>query len=652
MGVVYEVRHPNAPRSLALKPMHCGGAASEIDLERFRREADILLRIRHPNVVTVHERGDSPHGLYLVSDLVEGNDLKVMLRTGPLPPLRSAQIVRELAGAVQALHDNHVLHRDLKPENVIVRPDGTPILLDFGVARDLKAESLTATGQLLGSPAFMSPEQADGDKTLLGPHTDVYGLGSVLFTLLSGRYPHAGGSLASTLKMILVDEPQWPSTDHPATPRALEEICKRAMAKEPHERYPTAQALEADLQRFLDGLKTQESQSGSPKSTGRALVIAGLALLTAIVGIAVSGGIAIGRRSASVPEAPSPVAAQPAADETPAAAPKVRASWTQIAPTAPGQGPGTKNLWQSMVYVPEREGMVLYGGQGDASTPRTHAALTSLWLWKDGRWEPLEGTDVGSSLGVRTAGGMVYDEDRNLLLRYGGLKHPENTNRVQNRQDLWVGNPDGTTKDFVEFQDPTQPTSRSYHGMAWDPSRRAVAVVGGLKNSFNLDVKTKPRYSNAVHYRAADNWETLKLDEGPSPRARHALGYDRKRKRLVLFGGRAGKNMNDLWELKGTTRWKEIDFKFEGETPPGDADGFLNGASFVFNTEIQELILHGGEAAGKPLRRTYLYDGTRFKEIAATGPRADYSAFAWDPKRKVAVLHGPDGTWELTITGK
>ncbi len=657
MGVVYEVRHPNAPQSFALKLMHCGGAASSVDLERFRREADMVLRIRHPNLVAVYERGDSPHGLYLVSDLVEGEDLKTKLRTGVLPPLQSAQIVRDLTSAVQALHDNHVLHRDLKPENVILRPDGTPVLLDFGVARDLKAESLTHTGQLLGTPAFMSPEQVEGDKSQLGPHTDVYGLGAILFTLLCGRYPHAGGSLPATLKMILVDEPAWPRTDHPSVPLALEAICKRAMAKETHERYPTAQALGADLQRFLDGTKTQGG-TDSTQSAGRSRVVAGVALLLAVLGIAALGGIAIGRRSTTTPQAaPTPVEPAPVepapVEPAPIEAPNDsnhRYTWKRIASNVQGQGPGTTDQWQAMAYVPEREGMLLYGGLKPNRTPDDYRDLTSLWLWKGKDWERLESTDIGSELGVRTAGGLVYDTERSVLVRYGGLKHIGGPKPLI-RQDLWEGRPDGSTKTFRDYTTPDHPIARCFHGMVWDSSRKATVIVGGLKKSLG----TPQEPTNEIYYRTGDGWQTREVfGPKPIPRSRHALGYDPERKTLVLFAGHSEEegNQRDLWELKaGAERWRQVQFTFEGEQAPGNADGFVNGASFVFDTKLKELILHGGGVGGKPLYRTYLYNGARFKEIARDGPKADYAAFAWDPKRKVAVLHGRGvGTWELSST--
>ncbi len=287
MGVVYEVRRPDLPgRALALKLIL--GAASQDALERFGREAEVLARVRHRGVVTVHQLGRAPEGPYLVTDFVAGQGLGGLLRTGPLPARRAAEVVRELADALAAVHAQGVLHRDLKPDNVILREDGSPVLLDFGIARDQGAQRLTATGALLGTPAYMAPEQADGSRTTeLDGRVDVYGLGAVLFALLVGRPPFGGATLQDVLKRVLLDEPEWPSRSD--VPVALEAICRMAMARDREARYPSAAALRADLDRWLRG---ERPEAAARLGRRRGPLVAGglalAALLAAGVGLALS----------------------------------------------------------------------------------------------------------------------------------------------------------------------------------------------------------------------------------------------------------------------------------------------------------------------------------------------------------------------------
>ncbi|HBP22504.1 MAG TPA: serine/threonine protein kinase, partial [Planctomycetes bacterium] len=172
MGVVYEARHPSLPnRRLALKQMQ--GLGGQESLLRFQREAQLMARIEHPNVLKIYDCAIQP-AIFLVTDLVEGQDFKEVRREREFAPEEAAALVAQVADAVGALHQAGIVHRDLKPDNVILRPDGTPVLLDFGLARDLDAETMTQTGAVLGTPGYMSPEQADGSGKV-GPPTDVYG---------------------------------------------------------------------------------------------------------------------------------------------------------------------------------------------------------------------------------------------------------------------------------------------------------------------------------------------------------------------------------------------------------------------------------------------------------------------------------------------
>jgi hypothetical protein len=294
MGVVYEVRHPDIPRPLALKLVI--GEASEATLTRFGREAQALARVRHPGVVQVHQLSRAAEGPILVTELVEGRSLKKLIEAalpGTVDPRAAATLVRALADAVSAVHAQEILHRDLKPDNVIVRPDGAPVLLDFGVARDVNAERLTVTGTFVGTPSYMSPEQAEGlSPTKLAATTDVYGLGAILFELLAGRPPFEGGNAIVIVKKVLTDEPRWPSADRDV-PWELEAICRVAMTRERLGRYPTAAALRDDLDAWLAGRATTARERFGPPARGRGALVAVMGVV--VVGIAVALAVALSR---------------------------------------------------------------------------------------------------------------------------------------------------------------------------------------------------------------------------------------------------------------------------------------------------------------------------------------------------------------------
>ncbi|MBX3468806.1 MAG: serine/threonine protein kinase, partial [Planctomycetes bacterium] len=229
MGVVYEVRDPALPRRLALKLIL--DRADPDALARFSREVELLARVRHPGVVAVHAVGHAPEGPFVLMDLVEGEPLSRLV--GRLDARRAVEVVRGLCDAVGALHAQGVLHRDLKPQNVIVRPDGAPVLLDFGLARCAWGPGrLTRTGDVLGTPRYMAPEQAEG-RGAPDARVDVYGLGAILFELLAGAPPFAevqGGPVA-LLAAAIEREPRWPAVD-----AALGAVLRRSMARRPEDR--------------------------------------------------------------------------------------------------------------------------------------------------------------------------------------------------------------------------------------------------------------------------------------------------------------------------------------------------------------------------------------------------------------------------------
>ncbi|MBL4848651.1 MAG: serine/threonine protein kinase [Planctomycetes bacterium] len=294
MGAVYRVQDPNLDRQLALKLIRMGQLDSPSALERFFREAQILARIKHPGVVQIHALEREADIAYLVQDIVEGECLADLCQDKPLDPLEAARIVREVADAVAAVHREGILHRDLKPANVMLKPTGEPILLDFGIARDLNAERLTRTGAVLGTPIYMSPEQAGGEAPeVLGPHTDVYGLGVILYVLLRGQPPFSGGQF-SVIKAVLTDEPIWPSAERPNFPSELEAVLRVAMAKDVSKRYPSAEALRDELDLFLAGQPTQAGGRPPPKKPrSKVLVPAWIAGVLIALQLVFVGGLAI-----------------------------------------------------------------------------------------------------------------------------------------------------------------------------------------------------------------------------------------------------------------------------------------------------------------------------------------------------------------------
>ncbi|RMG06621.1 MAG: serine/threonine protein kinase [Planctomycetota bacterium] len=300
MGVVYLARHAEHPRPLALK-LILPGASEEIALQRFGREAELLARVRHPSVIRVHTLGRAPEGAYIVAEYVEGEPLDEVFRAGGVEPGELARIVRELADGVAACHAAGIVHRDLKPSNVILRArDRSPVLLDFGVARDERAEALTKTGAVLGTLHYMAPEQAAGERGRVGPRSDVYGLGAILYAGLTGRPPHAGKQHHALLKAVCSEGAVRPGYLAPDLDRGLEAVCVHAMAFAPEARYSSAEALRDDLDRWLAGKPTAAEAAVPPlrrRGRWRGALVAGVALLCA----ATAGLAALGRRGGREP---------------------------------------------------------------------------------------------------------------------------------------------------------------------------------------------------------------------------------------------------------------------------------------------------------------------------------------------------------------
>ena len=254
MGAVYRARHLKLNRTVALKTLLAGAYAGPAERARFQREAEAVAGLSHANIVQVYEAGEHEGRPYFTMELIDGGSLARKLSGAPQPARQTAALLATLAGAVQAAHEAGVVHRDLKPGNVLLTAAGTPKVADFGLARRLDAdERLTLSGAVIGTPSYTAPEQAWGDRSAVGPRTDVYSLGAILYECLTGRPPFHAGTAAATLQQVVADEPVAPRRLIPSAPRDLETVCLKCLHKEPRQRYASAAELADDLRRFEHG---------------------------------------------------------------------------------------------------------------------------------------------------------------------------------------------------------------------------------------------------------------------------------------------------------------------------------------------------------------------------------------------------------------
>jgi serine/threonine-protein kinase len=297
MGIVFRARHLRLNRPVALKMLLAGPYARPQELERFQREAEAVAGLRHPNVVQVYDVGDVDGRPYFTMELVEGGSLADKLAGTPCPAGPAAALVAAVAEAIQAAHQCGIVHRDLKPANVLLTGEGTPKVTDFGLARRLDGgEGLTLTGAAMGTPSYMAPEQARGDKGTIGPATDVYALGVVLYECLTGRPPFRADTATATLRQVVEEEPVPPARLNPRVPRDLETICLKCLQKGPGQRYVSAAALADDLRRFEKGEPITARPPGAleraarwvrRRPTAAALLAAGLLMLAGVIAAAV-----------------------------------------------------------------------------------------------------------------------------------------------------------------------------------------------------------------------------------------------------------------------------------------------------------------------------------------------------------------------------
>jgi serine/threonine-protein kinase len=254
MGIVYRARQLSLGRTVALKLLLRGALSSAADVARFRGEAESAARLDHPLIVSVYEVGTHDEQPYFSMQYIEGTTLARLLADGPLEPLEAARLLAQVARAVQFAHDQGVLHRDLKPSNILIDGEGRPHITDFGLAKRIEAGmSLTRTGAILGTPSYMAPEQAAGNRGEIGPASDVYSLGTILYQMLTGRPPFQAASPVDTVLLVLEQDPLPPRLLNPKADRDLEMIALRCLQKPPGLRYPTAAALAEDLERYVAG---------------------------------------------------------------------------------------------------------------------------------------------------------------------------------------------------------------------------------------------------------------------------------------------------------------------------------------------------------------------------------------------------------------
>jgi serine/threonine protein kinase/tetratricopeptide (TPR) repeat protein len=251
-GVVYRARQKSLNRTVALKVIGLGHWATEAHLKRFRREAEAAASLEHPGIVPIHEVGERDASCYFSMKFVEGGQLDAVAKRQAMPIRRAAELIAKVARTVHYAHEHGILHRDIKPGNILLDGKGEPHLTDFGLARLLETEStVTRTLEVLGTPSYMAPEQAVGNNAAVSSVTDVYGIGAVLYQLLTGHPPFAGGTTYETIKLLLDTEPRQPRLWNPKIDRDLSTICLKCLEKDPKRRYSSALALAEDLERWL-----------------------------------------------------------------------------------------------------------------------------------------------------------------------------------------------------------------------------------------------------------------------------------------------------------------------------------------------------------------------------------------------------------------
>src|SRR5947207_9253841 len=251
-GVVFRARQKSLNRTVALKVISLGQWASKAHVKRFRREAEAAASLEHPGIVPIHEVGERDGSCYFSMQFIEGGQLDEVVRREPMPVRRAVELILKVARTVHYAHEHHILHGEIKAGDILLDGKGEPQLTDFGLARLVETEStVTRTMEVLGTPSYMAPEQAVGNNAGVTNATDIYGLGAVLYQLLTGHPPFAGGTTYETVRLVLDTEPRRPRLWNRKIDRDLATICLKCLDKDPQRRYSSALALAEDLERWL-----------------------------------------------------------------------------------------------------------------------------------------------------------------------------------------------------------------------------------------------------------------------------------------------------------------------------------------------------------------------------------------------------------------
>ena len=310
MGVVFLARQRTLNRPVALKMILAGQLADLDAIRRFYIEAEAAANLDHPGIVPIYEVGQHEGQHYFSMGFVEGQSLSQRLVEGPLPVREAAELIRRVSEAVEYAHSHGVVHRDLKPANILLDQNGNPRVTDFGLAKKVQGDSgLTGSGQIMGTPSYMPPEQAGGTRGGVGPAADVYALGATLYALVTGRPPFQASTAMDTVIQVISDEPVPPRRLNVSVPRDLETICLKCLEKDPAKRYASAAALGEDLRRYLAGEPITARPVGQAERTWRWCrrkpLVAGLiaslaaALLAGFIGITLGWLEARRQRSAA-----------------------------------------------------------------------------------------------------------------------------------------------------------------------------------------------------------------------------------------------------------------------------------------------------------------------------------------------------------------
>src|SRR5262245_49342492 len=262
-GVVYRAHQKSLNRTVALKMISVGSWATEAHLKRFRREAEAAASLEHPGIVPIYEVGERDGSCYFSMRFVEGGQLDQVIKREPMSIRQAAELISKVARTVHYAHEHGILHRDIKPGNLLLDAKGEPLLTDFGLARLVEAEStVTRTKEVMGTASYMAPEQAVGNTAAVSSATDVYGLGAVLYQLLTGHPPFAGGTTYETIKLVLDTEPRQPRLLNPKIDRDISTICLKCLEKDPKHRYSSALSLAEDLEHWLKHEPIQARRTG------------------------------------------------------------------------------------------------------------------------------------------------------------------------------------------------------------------------------------------------------------------------------------------------------------------------------------------------------------------------------------------------------